>query len=105
MAVKKKRQVKRKKYVLGGSSTKRNYKSEYANYHGRPEQIKRRDSRNAARNKLIKLGKAKRGDGKDVSHRNGNPRDNRSANLTLASKSKNRSFSRTITAKKRNPYA
>ena len=105
MTVKKKRQLKRKKYVLGGSSTKRNYKSEYANYHGRPEQIKRRDSRNAARNKLIKLGKAKRGDGKDVSHRNGNPRDNRAANLTLASKSKNRSFSRTRTAKKRNPYA
>ena len=30
---------------------KRNYRKEYDNYHARPEQIKRRNSRNAARNK------------------------------------------------------
>ena len=98
MAVKKKRQVKRKKYVLGGSSTKRNYKSEYANYHGRPEQIKRRDSRNAARNLMKKRGVNVTG--KDVTHRNGNPRDNRYTNLGIASVKRNRSFARTKTAGK-----
>ena len=57
----------------------RNYKKEYANYQSRPAQIKRRTSRNAARNKLKKSGVAVAG--KDVAHRNGNPRDNRRANL------------------------
>ena len=57
---------------------KRNYKKEYANYHGKPAQIKRRNARNAARNKLKKAGVAVAG--KDVAHRNGNPRDNRPKN-------------------------
>ena len=35
---------------------KRNYRKEYDNYHSRPEQIKRRDSRNAARNSMKKRG-------------------------------------------------
>ena len=50
---------------------KRNYKKEYKNYHGKAEQIKRRDSRNAARNLLKKKGVNVKG--KDVAHRNGNP--------------------------------
>ena len=83
--------------------TKRNYKKEYQNYHGKPEQIKRRDSRNAARNKLKKKGVNVKG--KDVAHRNGNPRDNNLSNLTLKSASKNRSFKRTRNAKKKNPRA
>jgi len=68
---------------------KRNYKKEYKNYHGKPEQIKRRDSRNAARNLLKKKGVNVKG--KDVAHKNGNPKDNRLANLTTKSASKNRS--------------
>ena len=36
---------------------KRNYRKEYDNYHGKPDQIKRRDSRNAARNLLKKKDK------------------------------------------------
>jgi len=82
---------------------KRNYRKEYDNYHSRPEQIKRRNSRNAARNKLKKAGVAVAG--KDVAHRNGNPRDNRRANLTVKPASKNRSYARTRTAGKRNPRA
>ena len=35
---------------------KRNYKKEYKNYHGKPEQIKRRDSRNATRRILKNKG-------------------------------------------------
>jgi hypothetical protein len=82
---------------------KRNYKKEYANYHGKPAQIKRRNARNAARNKLKKAGVAVAG--KDVAHRNGNPRDNRRKNLTVKTASQNRSYARTRTAGKRNPRA
>ena len=82
---------------------KRNYKKEYANYHGKPAQIKRRNARNAARNKLKKAGVAVAG--KDVAHKNGNPRDNRRKNLTVKTASQNRSYARTRTAGKRNPRA
>ena len=38
----------------------RNYAKEYANYHSRPEQIKRRSARNKARRLAVKIGKAKK---------------------------------------------
>lgn len=82
---------------------KRNYRKEYDNYQGKPAQKKRRASRNAARAKMVKAGKAKKGDGKDVAHRNGNPKDNRKGNLKMTSKKKNRSYARTKKAKKKNP--
>jgi hypothetical protein len=47
---------------------KRNYKEEYAKYHGTPEQKKRRAQRNAARRKAMKQGKVRKGDGKEVDH-------------------------------------
>lgn len=72
----------------------RNYKAEYAKYHSKPVQKKRRAQRNAARSKMVKAGKARKGDGKDVDHKNRNTADNRSKNLRVVSKSKNRSFSR-----------
>ncbi len=62
---------------------KRNYGSEYKRYQKQQKQKKDRASRNAARRLMIKKGKVKRGDGKDVSHKNGNPRDNRPKNLTV----------------------
>ena len=77
---------------------KRNYRKEYDNYHGKPEQIKRRDSRNAARNAMKKRGVNLVG--KDVTHRNGNPRDNRWNNLGVATMGRNRSFARTKNARK-----
>ena len=59
-------------------------------YESSPEQIRRRASRNAARRRLI----ASRGKaalrGKDVDHKNQNPLDNRSSNLRVESKKKNR---------------
>ena len=79
-------------------SSKRNYKKEYKNYHGKPKQIKRRDSRNAARNILKKKGVNIKG--KDVAHKNGNPLDNKTSNLKVVSKSKNRSYKRTKNSKK-----
>lgn len=74
-----------------------------AKYNRKPEQKKRRAARNAARRKMIKAGKARKGDGKDVGHSNGNPRDNRSSNLRMESKKANRSFPRTKGARKKNP--
>lgn len=96
---------KSKKMAVGGVAKKRNYRKEYDNYQGKPDQIKRRTARNAARGALMKTGVAKRGDGKDVAHKNGNPRDNRRGNLTLQRASQNRSFPRTATAGKRNRRA
>jgi len=46
----------------------RNYRSEYDSYQGKPEQIKNRAERNAARRKATKAGKVHKGDGKDVAH-------------------------------------
>ena len=81
-------------------ATTRNYKSEYKNYHSSDKQKKNRAARTAARAAMMKKGKVKKGDGKDVTHKNGNPRDNSSKNLAVLSKSKNRSFKRTRRAKK-----
>tara|TARA_B100001094_G_scaffold209146_1_gene203073 strand:- start:1068 stop:1337 length:270 start_codon:yes stop_codon:yes gene_type:complete len=71
----------------------RNYKKEYL-YHKRPKQKKRRAQRNSARAKMVKAGKARKGDGKDVDHKNRNTADNRKKNLRVVSKAKNRSFAR-----------
>ena len=79
----------------------RNYAKEYANYHSQPAQIKRRSARNKARRLAIKLGKAKKGDGKDIHHKDGNPLNNKNGNLSSMSMSKNRSFPRTKTARKK----
>lgn len=65
-----------------------------AKYNRKPEQKKRRAQRNAARRKMIAAGKARKGDGKDVAHKNNNPNDNSSGNLTMQSKAQNRSFKR-----------
>lgn len=80
----------------------RNYKEEYRRYHSKPEQKKRRAARNTARRRMEREGKVRKGDGKDVDHKNGNPRDNRRSNLQAKSRSANRSFRRTRTARKRN---
>ncbi len=73
-----------------------------AKYNSKPEQIKKRASRNAARAKMVKAGKARKGDGKDVDHQNGNPLNNKASNLAMRDKSSNRSYARTKNAKKKN---
>ena len=52
--------------------------------------VKQRTARTLARRKLEKEGKVKKGDGKDVDHKNGNPEDNSSGNLRVLSRSENR---------------
>lgn len=65
-----------------------------AKYNAKPEQKKRRAQRNAARRKMEKAGKVRKGDGKDVAHKDNNTANNSYSNLAVQSKSKNRSFAR-----------
>ena len=69
----------------------RDYKREYNSYHAKPEQKKNRASRNKARTLLSSIGRVRKGDGKDVDHRDGNPRNNSKSNLSVMSKRRNRS--------------
>jgi hypothetical protein len=68
----------------------RNYKEEYKDFHSKPDQKKRRAGRNAARRKMTAAGKVKKGDGKDVHHKDGNALNNKKKNLRVESRSKNR---------------
>jgi hypothetical protein len=66
-----------------------------AKYEDSPEQVKNRMQRNAARAKLAKAGKVKKGDGKDVAHvvaldKGGSNKDG----VRVEPKSANRSFRR-----------
>jgi hypothetical protein len=71
----------------------RNYRKEYDNYHSKPEQKKKRSSRN-------KANRIKGKPGKDVDHKDGNPMNNSKSNLTIKNKSNNRSFKRNKNAGK-----
>lgn len=83
------------------SSSERNYRKEYDNYHSSPKAKKQRARNNAARSKMISAGKAHVGDGKDIAHRDNNTRNQSMSNLSVQSKSKNRSFARTASARRK----
>lgn len=73
----------------------RNYRREYEMYQGSEQQKKNRAARNAARAKMMKAGKVRKGDGKDVAHvkaidKGGSVKDG----LRVESRSTNRSFAR-----------
>lgn len=68
----------------------RDYAKEYREYQGTPEQLKNQALRHAARNKLVKEGLVKKGDGKEVDHKDGNPRNNKRSNLQVMSRTANR---------------
>ena len=75
----------------------KNYKRDYtqeAKYHATDKQKKNRASRNAANRAVGQKGK-------DVNHKNGNPRDNRKSNLQVTTKKANRSFPRNKNAGKK----
>lgn len=72
------------------SRSGRKYSAYDREYQARPEQVKKRVARNAARRLMIKKhGKAAL-KGKDVDHRNGTATDNRLSNLKIMSRSENR---------------
>ena len=79
----------------------RNYRQEYDRYQGTAKQKKRRAMRNKARRQAMKKGQVRKGDGKDVHHKDGNPMNNKAGNTYVRSASSNRSFPRNKKAQKR----
>jgi hypothetical protein len=74
----------------------RAYKREYERYHGTEAAKRDRAQRNAARATMVKAGKARKGDGKDVGHlvpidRGGT---NAKGNLAVQTRKKNRGYKR-----------
>jgi hypothetical protein len=63
-------------------------------YDKSPKRMADNRARKKARSLLERAGKAKRGDGKDVDHKNGNPRDNSPKNLRSVGRATNRSIRR-----------
>lgn len=80
---------------------RRDYKKEYEKYSGKTQAKKDRAQRNKARRIMTKLGKAHKGDGKDVGHVKAISKGGLSTvyNLQMQSKSENRSFSKTSSSK------
>ena len=72
----------------------RDYKQEYRTQHASDEAIKKRTARGKARRIMEKAGKVRKGDGKDVAHKDNNTSNNSKSNLSVQSKAKNRSFKR-----------
>jgi hypothetical protein len=75
-----------------GHMTPSQRKASYARYHGTAVQKKRRALRNAARAQAIKDGRAKKGDGKDIDHKQmlAKGGSNDKSNTRVASQAKNR---------------
>lgn len=68
----------------------RDYRKEYDDYHGTPEQIKRRAARVKARRYMEKEGRVSKGDGKEVDHKDHDATNNSPSNLRVRSKEANR---------------
>jgi hypothetical protein len=65
-----------------------------AKYNAKPEQKKRRAARNKTRRQAEAEGRVSKGDGKDIDHKDGNPKNQSKSNLRVQSKSTNRSNNR-----------
>ena len=78
--------------------SKRDFKKEYENYHSTTKAKRQRARNNKARRQAIKDGRASKGDGKDVAH----SKPGAESSTSIQSKSKNRSFARTGTARRKN---
>jgi len=74
----------------------RNYKKEYEEYQGTPEQKKNRAQRNKARREMEREGKVTKGDGKDVDHKTPLSKGGTTTkgNLRVKTASANRSYKR-----------
>lgn len=74
----------------------RDYRREYDNYQGKPEQLKNRAKRNSARAKMMATGRVRKGDGKDVDHKHPLSKGGSAgkSNLRVVSTHTNRAFKR-----------
>ncbi len=72
----------------------RNYREEYKDFHGRPEEVKKRAMRNQARAEVAKRAGAAAIAGKDVHHKKAlrHGGGNGNGNLAIASVHKNRGY-------------
>lgn len=70
-------------------------------YNSKPSSKKDRASRNAARSEAMKQGKVRKGDGKDIDHKDSNPRNNKKGNTQVMSASKNRALNQHDKRKKK----
>ena len=70
--------------------SKRNYRKEYDNYHASPEQRVRNAARLRARRLMVKKGKVKVFDKKDVHHKDNDPTNNDLSNLSVTTQKYNR---------------
>ena len=68
----------------------RNYRKEYDNYHAKPEQRERNAARLRARRLMVKKGKAEKHDKLDVHHKDNNPLNNDTKNLSVVTQKYNR---------------
>jgi|TARA_Y100000034_G_scaffold70870_1_gene85428 hypothetical protein len=75
----------------------RDYRKEYDEYHGKPEEIARRASRNKARAEKEKSGNLSWLD--EVDHMDNNPNNNSPENLRVVSRHENRTRSHTKRSK------
>ena len=65
--------------------------SEYdRKYQARRAQVRKRVARNRNRRRWLREGRAKKGDRKDIHHRDGNTKNNSGGNLSSMDQSKNR---------------
>jgi len=77
----------------------KNYVRDYSKngegkYQGSSKQKKNRAGRNKIRRQMEREGRVSKGDGKDIHHVDGNPRNNSMGNTVVQSRSSNRSFKR-----------
>ena len=82
--------------------TNRNYSmSGEGKYDKSPKRMEDNRSRKKARYAMEKGGLVSKGDGKDVDHKDGNPRNNKKSNLRVQAPAKNRSIPRNSKAGKK----
>ena len=79
---------KAKKKVNKATGRDYSYDKDYA---AKPEQKKNRAARNKTRREAIKDGRVAKGDGKDMHHVDGNPRNTAKKNTRVTTKKANRS--------------
>lgn len=85
------------------AAAKKAHRRAQAKYQRKPEQVDKRVARNAARREMIRQGRAKVGDGKDVAHEDGNATNNNPKNWRIQKRKDNRSFPRNKDGSKKNP--
>ena len=93
VVIKKKVKVYRRKRKMSEKEIEeaRNYRKEYDDYHAKPEQRERNAARLRARRQMVKDGKVKKFDKKDVHHKDNNPLNNEDDNLAVTTQNWNRS--------------